>query len=283
MKVYLDCYPCLLKQAINAAQRAGCSEDQKFSIMNKVLNMLQDMEPGASPPEIARHVHGLVRKVSGSLDPYKEAKKQSTRAALALYPELKALIEKSDDRLGTALRLSIAGNIIDLGIEDEHEDLWHTVNRVLAQDYAIDNEQALRTALENADSLLYLGDNTGETVFDRLLIEELNLPITYAVRGMPILNDATMEDALEAGLDKVARLIDNGVDVPGTIMSLCSEEFVEAFQAAPLVIAKGQGNYETMSDTASPKVFFLLQVKCQVIARDMNTPQGSIVIQQGQA
>ncbi|MBI9074822.1 MAG: DUF89 family protein [Desulfatibacillum sp.] len=279
MKFYTDCYACFVRQTINAARHAGCGEELQHTLINKVLGLLQSLEPGITPPEVARKVHGLIRQFSNNPDPYKQAKTQCTQAALALYDDMKALIQKSPDPLGTALRLSIAGNIIDLGISDEHEDLWHTVDRVLVQDYAVDHEAILRQALEKADHVLYLGDNAGETVFDRLLIEVLDKPVIYAVRGMPILNDAVMEDALEAGLDKVATLIDNGADAPGTILSLCKPEFVEIYNAAPVIIAKGQGNYETLND-AGPKVFCLLQVKCPVIERDMGASMGGIILRQ---
>jgi len=280
MKIYLDCYACFLRQALNAARLAGCDSSQQYAVINRTLKLLQDLQPGATPPEIAHRVHRLVRNEISTPDPYKEAKSTSTQAALALYPRLRTLVDESDDPLGVALRLSIAGNIIDLGVADHYDDLWHTVERVLSQPYAIDDEKALRTGLSGADHVLFLADNAGETVFDRLLIEALQVPVIYAVKGSPTLNDATIEDAVAAGLDHLARIVSNGTDAPGTILPLCSEEFLEIFKSAPLVIAKGQANYESLSDAGS-KVFCLLQVKCRVIAEDVGAPVGSIVIRQG--
>lgn len=280
MKIYLDCYPCFLRQAIHAARLAGCDSSRQYAVVSNTLKLLQDLQPGMTPPEIARLVHGMVRDESSVADPYVDAKADSTRAALALYPRLRALVDDSDDPLTVALRLSIAGNIIDLGVADGYHDLWQTVERVLAQPYAIDHEAALRAGLTRADHVLFLADNAGETVFDRLLIEAIDRPVIYAVKGSPTLNDATREDAVAAGLDTVARIVSNGTDAPGTILPLCSEEFLEIFRSAPLVIAKGQANYETLSDAGS-RVFCLLQIKCPVIAEDIGSPVGGIVIRQG--
>ncbi len=282
MKTYLDCYPCFLRQALHAARLVNCDAQAQYTLMNEVLGVLQGLSPETTPPEIACTVHRLVRKITPVDDPYASAKAASTQAALSLYPRLKDLIDNSADPLGVAIRLSIAGNIIDFGVSDQHDDLWETVERVLRQPFAIDHEEALRDALQRADHVLFLSDNAGETVFDRLLIEAITIPVIYAVKGAPILNDATEEDAIAAGLDKVARIVSNGADAPGTILSLCTKAFVEVFNAAPLVIAKGQANYETLSD-AGTNIFCLLQVKCPVIAADIGAPIGSTVVRQGRS
>jgi uncharacterized protein with ATP-grasp and redox domains len=199
--------------------------------------------------------------------------------ALDLYPELVDRVRNSQDPLDTAVRLSIAGNILDFGIKDQVDSLRPTVEKVMAQDFAIHDMELLRERLNRADHILFLADNAGETVFDRVLIETLSMPVTYGVKGGPILNDATCEDARAAGLDQCATLLSSGVNAPGTILDLCSEAFRRAFQEAPLIIAKGQANYETLSE-AGPRVFCLLQVKCPVIARDIGAPVGSIVVRQ---
>jgi uncharacterized protein with ATP-grasp and redox domains len=186
---------------------------------------------------------------------------------------------QSDDPFNTAIRISIAGNIIDSAVQDHIQNLWQIVEDGIKQPYAIDDSPKLRSKLGNADHVLFLGDNAGETVFDRVLVETLSIPVIYAVKGGPILNDATMEDAIAAGLDHCATLLSNGSEAPGTIFPLCSEEFNQHFYAAPLVIAKGQANYETLSEAGS-KVFCLLRVKCPVIARDIHAPVGSIVVSQ---
>jgi uncharacterized protein with ATP-grasp and redox domains len=248
-----------------------------------VLDLLRHINAACTPPEIGDRVHRLVRHVAGDGDPYRAAKARSTAEALALYPRLKALLAGADDPLDVALRASIAGNIIDLGPAPVYQ-LWDTIERVLAQPYALDDTAAFREALSRTGRVLYLADNAGETVFDRLLIEALvefhGVAATYAVKGGPVLNDATMDDARAAGIDRVAAVIDTGLDAPGTILDRCSPAFRRAYAAAPLIVAKGQANYETLSEQGS-RVFFLLQTKCPVIARDVGVPVGSIVLKRG--
>ncbi len=280
MRTYLDCYPCFLRQALDAARRAGASEEQQRSVIRETLTALENLRGDETPPEIAHRVHGVVRGNVAADDPYKEAKTEGTRRARALYPRLKALVEESDDPLDTAIRVSIAGNIMDLGVADRHDDLWDVVERVLDQEFAIDDRAVLRSALEDADHVLFIGDNAGETVCDRVLVETLPVPVTYAVKGGPVLNDATMEDAVAAGLDRCATLITSGSDVPGTILAMCSTEFRRHYEAAPLIICKGHGNYESLSQEG-PRVFCLLQVKCPIIGRDIGASTGSIVVRQG--
>jgi uncharacterized protein with ATP-grasp and redox domains len=279
MKTYLDCYPCFLRQALQAARLAGVDENRQKAVLDLVLGVLEGIGPASTPPDIADRVHHIVRQVARDGDPYRTAKDASTRQALALYPRMKAVIEDADDPLDVALRLSVAGNIIDLGPDLDY-DLWSTVERVLVQPFAVDDRVAFWQALVGAERLLYLGDNAGETVFDRVLIETMGVPVTYAVKGGPILNDATRQDAVQAGLDRVAEVITNGTDAPGTLLPRCSDEFRARYQRAKVVLAKGQANYETLSEEG-PKVFFLLQVKCPVIARDAAVPVGSIVLKQG--
>jgi len=279
MKTYLDCYPCFLRQALEAARMTGADERQQHGVLVRVLDLLRDVDLSGTPPEIGDQVHRLVRQELIDGDPYRAIKDTSTQQALALYPQLQALVREASDPLDTALRLSIAGNIIDLGPGRAY-DLWEVVQRILVQPFALDDRIALKEALGRADRVLYLADNAGETVFDRVLIETLDVPVTYVVKGGPTLNDATREDAVAAGLDQVAEVVDNGTDAPGTILARCSSEFRQLYHAADLIIAKGQANYETLSEAGS-RVFFLLQVKCPVIGRDAGVPVGSIVLKRG--
>jgi hypothetical protein len=258
---------------------AGTGDADQQAVVTETLAFLQTLPPGVSPPAIAHAVHRIVRERLGDGDPYLAAKAGSTRAALALYPRLKALVARSADPLDTAVRVSIAGNIIDFGVSDDVPDLWATVEQVMAAPLAIDHQDVLRSALAVADHVLYLADNAGETVFDRVLVEQLEPPVVYAVKGGPVLNDATRTDALAAGLDACATVVENGSNAPGTILDLCSGEFRDAFARAPLIIAKGQANDETLSE-AGPRVFCLLQVKCPVIAGDVEVPVGSAVVRQ---
>jgi len=279
MRTYLDCYPCFLRQALAAAQLVEANEGQQKAVLNRVLDLLKQVDLASTPPEIGDRVHRIVREEVENTDPYRAIKEISTRWALALYPRLKALLAQADDPLEMAVRMSIAGNIIDFGPTQGY-DLWSTVERVATQPFAIDDRAAFQESLGKVDQVFYLADNAGETVFDRLLIETLSVPVVYAVKGSPVLNDATREDAEAARLDQVATIVDNGANAMGTVLSRCSADFGRLYDEAEMVIAKGQANYETLSD-GGPKVFFLLQVKCPIIARDAGVPVGSIVLKQG--
>jgi uncharacterized protein with ATP-grasp and redox domains len=279
MRTYLDCYPCFLRQTLEAARMAGADEDRQYRVLQEVLNELGRFKLTSTPPEMAYRIHQIVRQEMGGRDPYRQAKENSTRQALGLYPQLKALVAEADDPLKTAIRLSIAGNIIDLSLGQEY-DLEKTIERVLIQPFAIDAYPAFQDGLTRADWVLYLADNAGETVFDRVLIETLDRPVTYAVKGGPILNDATRHDALAAGLGPATTIVDNGSNAPGTIIGLCSQEFRQLLDQAELIIAKGQANYESLSGTTTP-IFFLLQAKCPVIAQNLAVPVKSIVLKQG--
>jgi uncharacterized protein with ATP-grasp and redox domains len=254
-------------------------ESQLQQVIKQALLILQHMPTHATPPEIAFQMQQVIRKLVSNQDPFCEVKKLSTQQALAMYPEMKKQVSQSVDPLSTAIRLSIAGNIIDFGVDDEIADLQETVDRVLIQDYAIDDHAAFVDSLKSADHLLYLADNAGETVFDRILIEELSLPVIYAVKDSPILNDAILQDALDAGLDSCATIISTGSQAQGTILSICSAEFLEQFDRAPIILAKGQANYETLSNVKG-NIFNLLQVKCPILGTNLGVPQGSIVFRQ---
>jgi hypothetical protein len=279
MQTYLDCYPCALRQALQASQMAGATPEQKKQVIQATLKILQDLPDGATPPEIGTQVHAIVRELTGHQDPYHQVKAESTQKALSLLPKLRQLVAEAADPLEEAIRISIAGNIIDFGPNPNY-DLWEVVERVRRQPLAIDKLDELRASIDAASSILYLGDNAGETVFDRVLIETLDKPVTYVVRGGPVLNDVTLEDALAVGLDEVAEIMDNGARVPGTALAACSPAFQARFAAAELILAKGMGNYETLSTVDAP-IFFLLQVKCPVIGDDLGVPERSVVVAKG--
>lgn len=280
MKTYLDCYPCFLRQALEAARTNGADETGQRTVLNQVMRILEDVDLATTPPEIGYRVHDVVRTTLQVGDPYRTIKAESTRRALALYEHLKMQIEAAADPLEVAVRLAIGGNIIDYGPPGAPADLaalQAAANAALERTLVINHLAAFRSRLADTEHILYLADNAGETVFDRVLIETLARPAIYVVKGGPILNDALREDALAAGLDRVAAIMDNGADAPGTILDRCSAALRERFDKASLVIAKGQANYETLSD-CDREVFFLLQVKCPVIAHHVGVPVGSMVI-----
>lgn len=278
MKFSLDCYPCTVRQALRAIRQAGMDEEQQAAAMQRILRELAEVKPGASAPEIAAQTQAILREMSGNEDIYASEKAESTAEALALYPKWKEAVLQADDPLESAVRLAIAGNIIDFGPLDSY-DLEATIRRVMRQPFAVNDLESLRIAIDEADEMLYLADNTGETVFDRILIETMGKPVVYAVKEAPILNDATIEDARAAGLNDIAEVVSCGARYPGTLLAHCSAEFVERFRQAQLIISKGMGNYEALSAENAP-IFFLLQVKCDMVGADLGVPKGSIVVKQ---
>jgi uncharacterized protein with ATP-grasp and redox domains len=274
VRTYLDCVPCFIQQAIDSARRATESPAVHEQLLRETLAVAAEMPFDQPPPVMGQLIHRRIRELTGIRDPYHAAKQQANAFAIRLYPDLKRRIERAGDPFALAVSLAMAGNIIDLGVkshlaEDEvHSAIAEALDATPNQS-AVDD---LRQAVASAHTILYLADNAGEIVFDRLLIEQMPLSkVTVAVKGSPIINDATIEDAEQAGLTKLVRVIDNGVDIPGTVLEACSATFRREFMAADLVIAKGQGNYETLNECAHTNLFFLLKVKCPMIARDIST------------
>lgn len=250
-------------------------------VLRHVLRELADIDMRRTPPEMARQIHRLIRAETGCTDPYGAVKARFNRFALTLLPDLEKQVKTATDPLEMAVRLAIAGNVIDFGV---HGHLDEAQIRV-AIDQAVGaplhgSVDALRQAVSGAGSILYLTDNAGEIVFDRLLIQQLPAGrVTVCVKGHPVLNDATLEDARAAGLHEIARVIDNGLDVPGTLIAESSPALQQAFAAAGVVIAKGQGNFETLNEVDG-RIFFLFKAKCPLVARIVDRPQGSLMLLQ---
>ena len=247
MKAYLDCIPCFFTQALRAGRIATDDEQTLKHLLDELGTMLSHVSLESTPPETGRLIYRMVREITGNADPFRELKRESTQKALALYPSLKRTIEESNDNLLTAIRIAIAGNVIDFGASATF-DIDTAIEEALEKDFAICDYSAFKSNLAKSEHILYIGDNAGETVFDRLLIEQMNKPVTYVVRETPVINDATAEDAVQAGIDKVATIVSSGTDAPGTILSTCSPEFRQMLDRSEFVIAKGQGNYEGLSD-----------------------------------
>lgn len=279
MQIYLDCIPCIVRQALTSVRLVTNDVQVHEQMVREVLTLLRDMDMRQSPPSIAQKIHRLIRQLTGEYDPYKEKKQRFNKLALRIYPELKRRVRASGSPLETAVRLAIAGNIIDFGVNHslEESDLEETINDSLTSDFDKTQLKSFKDAVIRAKDILYLGDNAGEVVFDRLLIELLPWEkITFAVKGRPVINDATIEDAEMAGLADMVNVIENGSDAPGTILESCSHYFRNQFAGADLVIAKGQGNYETLSNV-DKNIFFVLKAKCPVIARDLGCEVGEMI------
>lgn len=229
-------------------------------------------------PEIHRVLNREFCRLISNNDPYSEEKQMSNRLMLQLYKHFRTEVLEAMNPFKTALKLSIAGNIMDYGVAQDF-DIHKTIDTVLGADFAIDHSVELEKRIKSAKKILYLGDNAGEIVFDKLFIELIMHPgLTFAVRGSAVLNDALEIDAREVGMDMVADVINNGYDAPSTVLSECSPEFLEVYNEADLIISKGQGNFEGLMGENDPRIFFLLMVKCDVVAEKMSVPQGSFVV-----
>jgi len=287
MRTYLECIPCFLKQAIEMARLVSGDEIVHKKIIDEVARVIPDFSLGCTPSEMARMIHKVMEKQMGEKDFYKKIKEQSNQMALALYPKLKEKVNKSKDRLLTAVEIAIAGNVIDyaakntLNIEEEIERLFRADFSDIGK--TIFDYENFKDELHKAKQVLYLADNAGEVVFDRVLIEEIpeEKEVIYAVREKPVINDALIEDALVCGIDKRAKVMSSGVDAPGTILKYCSQEFVQLFKDADMVISKGQGNYEALNDEKR-EIFFLFRAKCPVIAQHADVNVGDVVLRRGQ-
>ena len=279
MKTALECIPCFVRQAAEAVEMSAGDGLRKECLLRRLLRDIAAADWSVMPVTIAQRIQRRVREETGQADPYHLLKGRMNRIALDLLPALTDTARRQPDPREAVVRLAIAGNLLDAGSktrlapEDMSAHLHAIWDRLLVGSVA-----DLFHAAQAARRILYLADNAGEIVFDRLLIETLPVEkITVAVRGFPVINDATLEDAETAGILRLVPVISNGSDAPGTVVEECSEEFRACFNGADLIIAKGQGNYETLSNT-DKNVFFLLTVKCPLIAADIGAPVGALVI-----
>jgi uncharacterized protein with ATP-grasp and redox domains len=277
MRTHPECFPCFLRQTVIALNQHPDAGDRHEEIIKAVLPVIANADTRKPPAYITTLIHRLIRGRLGG-DPFKNLKFTYNKIAMDLSPGLRGTIGKSEDPLWTAARLAIAGNIIDFGIYTS-VDIISSIGRALEQSIAVDDYASFREALSGAKEILYLLDNCGEIAFDRLLIEELvshGKKVTAVVKGSPVLNDVTRDDAVQVGLDRVCRVIDNGSDAIGTIVEWTSAEFREAFGASDLVISKGQGNFETLTETEK-RTFFLFQSKCDLVSKELGLPPGSML------
>ena len=268
MRTYLECIPCFFKQAINTSKLAGASQKTQKEIVNELARLIPNFPFNSTPPEMARLLHKIIERKTKKSDPFREIKKKSNKLALGIYPEMKKRVRKSKDKLLTATEIAIAGNIIDYGVKSSL-NIEKEIDKLFKQDF------------RKADKkILYIGDNTGEIVFDRILVEELSRlgkEVIFAVRSKPAINDALMEDAIDCGIDKTATVIRSGSDAPGTILKYCTKSFRKLFKSAELIISKGQGNYETLTESTRP-IYFLFKAKCPIIAKHVGAKLGSTIL-----
>jgi uncharacterized protein with ATP-grasp and redox domains len=278
VKVHLDCFPCFLRQALIALRLGTNDQGVQEQILRSVMEEVICTDTSRPPAYTTSFIHRKIRKLLGK-DPFREIKSEYNRIALRLFGSLKEIVESSIDPLWTAVRLAISGNVIDFGIFT-HIDIEGTIGRALEQEIAIDDYILFREAISSAGEVLYLLDNAGEIVFDRILIEAIQCRgahVVAVVKGLPVINDCTWSDAVESGLTEVCEVIDNGSDAVGTIFDETTWEFRERYVQAPLVISKGQANFETIQD-AGKEICYLFQSKCDVLSGELGLSTGAMVL-----
>ena len=280
MKTHLECLPCFLEQAIRSARLATSDKILIDKTVCEAASLLSKIDLKNSPPQTGALIDRLAKELTGNIDPFMAIKKESTRHALAIYPQLKEMVMEAADPLLVAIKVAIAGNVIDLGVSHRFT-LEKELANILQVPLAINHYAEFKKNLRETNHILYLGDNAGETVLDRILIEQMQKPTTFVVRENPVINDATIEDARQAGLEQVATIISSGSPAPATILTLCSQEFQKTFREATFIISKGQGNFEALSDEESP-IFYLFKAKCDVVANYLNVKLGDNILKANQ-
>ena len=280
MKATLDCLECIAAQALRAARIVTDDPDLQRKILNETVRRIPDLDIEKSPAELSLIAYELASALSGNVDAYKGLRKAQNEFALRLEPELRHRVRNSEDPLVTALHLAAAGNVIDLGVQHSSEiDVHAAIEQVMSERFAVDHTEAFRESLAKAMDIVFLLDNAGEIVFDKILIEELlgYANVTAVVKAGPIINDVLMEDAEQVGLTALCEVIDNGGAYVGSPLNLVPASFLERLKRADMIVGKGQGNYETV-DSFPGDVFLILRAKCEVIAQHMGVQYGQVAL-----
>lgn len=282
MNILPDCWVCAMRQALGAARLVGGDEEYQHRCLQEAARLLAASERNITPPEAGEGLYAMIREMSGNDDPFAEMKRKQNEAVMAIVPWLRETIAGADDPLLMAVRLAIAGNTVDPGAQASF-DLEKSVMEAVEGEGALEHFEAFAERLAGADNVLVVADNSGEIVFDLMLIETMRevrgeeLDVVVAVRAAPIINDVTEAEARDVGLHEVARVISSGSEMPGTVLTRTTPEFREAFEAADLVISKGQGNWETLEDSER-EVFFMFQAKCPAVAAYNDCEEGALLL-----
>jgi damage-control phosphatase, subfamily I len=280
MNINQDCVACILNQVEKTLTLLAPEERITSTIRGQAHEMSKSFSFAHTPPWVAREVYEMIARETGLEDPLAVVKQKSIELATSLLPDVYLAIEKSSDPLFSAIKASAAGNVIDFGAKEQF-DLEEEIAKVFDTPFAVDEYEAFQKKLQSSDSLLMLADNAGENVFDKVLLETIKRlyptkSLYYATRGKAIINDITTKEAYQIGIDEVATILDTGVDTPGLEAERASDAFWEMYQSAPLVLAKGMGNYECL-ENGQRDLFFLFKVKCNVVANSIKQEVGSLI------
>jgi uncharacterized protein with ATP-grasp and redox domains len=275
-----ECYYCHTQTVEKLVEKfnptTSCTED-----INHDVDVFLQHNWQMSNPLLATHIHRIIKEKINNNDLYLHEKQVANIQLLKTYDFWLQKVRQDKNPFQLAAKLAVIGNIIDYGAHTVPEDIESFIDEKLKTPLAIDHTSKLEKAITKAKSIVYLGDNAGEIVFDKLFIQLINHPnVTFAVRAEPIINDVTVDDAEQVGLSQYCKVISNGFDAPSTLLEFCSSEFVEVFNKADLIISKGQGNFEGLIDVNKKQLFFLLMAKCDTIADLLKVKKGSMVIRQ---
>jgi len=281
MNINEICVGCIINQSVRVADAINASNDLTEKLVSTVEEMSKDFSFSNNPPEVASSVYEKMAKIANKADLYDEKKELSTKKALSFVPILKDKLLNSQNKLLTATKIAVAGNVIDLAAEVEF-DLEEELFKIFDTEFADNDFELLEAQLGLAKNVVILGDNVGEHIFDYMFIETMkelfpSITFYYMVRGCPIINDVTIKEAKEAGFHKLCNLVDSGVNTPGFAYSRANEKARKLFDNADLVISKGMGNYECLSPSHRENICFLLKVKCGVVANSLGKEVGDII------
>ena len=281
MNIKPDCLVCLYNQALKTSKLLNLDDETSAKILFEVAKILPNYSLNFTPPEIAEDTYALIEKITNNPDPLLKAKKEAIKEAKSFKPFLYEEIKKSSDKLLTALKIAVAGNVIDFGAKKQFS-LKETIENIFNTPFKIDNYLELKEKLKTAKKIVIIGDNSGENIFDVILADVLkslyDIEIFYFVRGKPIINDVTLKEANESDMNKFAKIVDTGVPTPGYNLKYANELSKKIFLDADVVISKGMGNFESLYEIANREIFYLFIVKCNVVASAINANEKDIIL-----
>ena len=275
--------PCIIRQGLSTLKIAGANKEKSEETLRELFKKLEGMDFDDTPAANSNIVYEIISRIMKIKDPYKDIKSQYNTSALRLYQKLEDIVKGSDNSLHTAAKMAVAGNVIDFGVhimEGRKVGLDSIIKETKEIPLRIDDFKYFAEDLEKTDKILYIADNSGEIVFDKIFISkliEMGKKVILAVKSGPIINDATIEDVREVGLDDLVNTIETGHACIGVDIRSASEEFLKEFESAGVIISKGQGNFETLDEIKGKKIYFLLKAKCEKISRELGVDYLDIV------
>lgn len=276
------CLPCLVNQVIKVADITKAKNREQ--ILHEVFAYLSKVDFNKTNPEISGETFRILKKHLKNEDPYLEVRNYYNDLLMKLSKTYEEKIIASEDSFYQAMKYAVIGNIIDFNPihNSTMEEIMDFINQADGLGFQINDMNQLKQEIKNAQSILYLGDNCGEICFDKVFIKEIkkynpDVNVYFGVRGEPVINDSIETDAYAVGMDEYASIVSNGDGSLGTVLERTSEAFQSIFEQADVIIAKGQANYECLSECEKVGIYFLLMTKCEVIADDVGVPVKSLI------